>query len=169
MGLFNPQVWLNFLSLLPATTLAVLTLAIAFLRFYDVQDFPLLGFIANPRLWSNRFTVAALLATLVNFGVEWNRRNRETNRLAEARQREAEAREREARRDREAAAREAEAREREARRDRCQIRCLAAQVRYQLDPTDDHRQELALALAQLEEYQQVLDREAAEAVDRSDA
>ena len=155
MGLFTRQVWLNFLSLLPATTLAVLTLAIAFLRFYDVQDFPLLGFIANPRLWSNRFTVAALVATLVNFGVEWNRRNRETNRLAEAR-------EREARRDREAAAREAEARERETRRDRCQIRCLAAQVRYQLDPTDDHRQELALALAQLEEYQQVLDREAVE-------
>jgi hypothetical protein len=155
MGLFTRQVWLNFLSLLPATTLAVLTLAIAFLRFYDAQDFPLLGFIANPRLWSNRFTVAALVATLVNFGVEWNRRNRETNRLAEAR-------EREARRDREAAAREAEARERETRRDRCQIRCLAAQVRYQLDPTDDHRQELALALAQLEEYQQVLDREAFE-------
>ncbi|QQE66523.1 hypothetical protein GFS31_32210 [Leptolyngbya sp. BL0902] len=155
MGLFTRPVWLNFLSLLPATTLAVLTLAIAFLRFYDVQDFPLLGFIANPRLWSNRFTVAALLATLANFGVEWNRRNRETNRLAEARQREAEARQR-----------EAEAREREARRDletarrdRLQVRCLAAQVRYQLDPTDDHRRELALALAQLEEYQQVLDRE----------
>ena len=75
MGLFTRPVWLNFLSLLPATTLAVLTLAIAFLRFYDVQDFPLLGFIAQPRLWSNRFTVAALLATLANFGVEWNRRN----------------------------------------------------------------------------------------------
>jgi hypothetical protein len=144
MGLFTRPVWLNFLSLLPATTLAVLTLAIAFLRFYDVQDFPLLGFIAQPRLWSNRFTVAALLATLVNFGVEWNRRNRETNRLAEARQR------------------EAEARERDLSRDRCQVRCLAAQVRYQLDPTDDHRRELALALAQLEEYQQVLDRDSAQ-------
>jgi len=148
MGLFTRPVWLNFLSLLPATTLAVLTLAIAFLRFYDVQDFPFLGFIAQPRLWSNRLTVAALLATLANFGVEWNRRNRETNRLAEARQREAEARER-----------EAEARERDLSRDRCQVRCLAAQVRYQLDPTDDHRRELALALAQLEEYQQVLDQE----------
>ncbi|WP_199324836.1 hypothetical protein [Phormidium sp. FACHB-1136] len=64
---------------------------------------------------------------------------RETNRLAEARKR------------------EAEARERDLSRDRCQIRCLAAQVRYQLDPTDDHRRALALALAQLEEYQQVLD------------
>ena len=157
MGLFTRPIWLNFLSLLPATTLAVLTLAIAFLRFYDAQDFPLLGFIAQPRLWSNRFTVAALVATLANFGVEWNRRNRETNRLAEAR-------EREARRDREAAEREAEARERETRRDRCQIRCLAAQVRYQLDPTDDHRRELALALAQLEEYQQVLDRDSADNV-----
>ncbi|MEB3291380.1 MAG: hypothetical protein VKI82_15795 [Leptolyngbya sp.] len=107
MGLFTRPVWLNFLSLLPATTLAVLTLAIAFLRFYDVQDFPFLGFIAQPRLWSNRLTVAALLATLANFSVEWNRRNRETNRLAEAR-------EREARRDREAESREAEARNREA-------------------------------------------------------
>ncbi|MEB3289450.1 MAG: hypothetical protein VKI82_06015 [Leptolyngbya sp.] len=134
MGLFTRPIWLNFLSLLPATTLAVLTLAIAFLRFYDAQDFPLLGFIAQPRLWSNRLTVAALLATLANFGVEWNRRNRETNRLAEAR-------------------------EREARRDRLQVRCLAAQVRYHLDPTDDYRRELALALAQLEEYQQVLDQE----------
>jgi hypothetical protein len=93
MGLFNPQVWLNFLSLLPATTLAVLTLAIAFLRFYDVQDFPLLGFIANPRLWSNRFTVAALVATLVNFGVvgqspcaAWNRRNCLATRFANEKQ-----------------------------------------------------------------------------------
>ncbi len=122
----------------------MLTLAIAFLRFYDVQDFPLLGFIANPRPWSNRFTVVALLATLANLGVEWNRRNRETNRLVRA------------------GYREAEARQREISRDRLQVRCLAAQVRYQLDPTDDHRQELALALAQLEEYQQVLDREAVE-------
>ncbi|WP_199324841.1 hypothetical protein [Phormidium sp. FACHB-1136] len=160
MGLFTRPVWLNFLSLLPATTLAVLTLAIAFLRFYDVQDFPLLGFIDQPRLWSNRFTVAALLATLANFGVEWNRRNRETNRLAEARQREAEARQREA----ETREREAEARQRDLSRDRCQVRCLAAQVRYQLDPTDDHRRELALALAQLEEYQQVLDRDLADNV-----
>jgi hypothetical protein len=86
--------WVNFLSLIPGTTLTLLVISIAFLRFYaetdfiaflrfyDVQDFPLLGFIAQPRLWSNRFTVAALVATLANFGVEWNRRNRETNRLA---------------------------------------------------------------------------------------
>ena len=39
MGLFKPQVWLNFLVLLAASVLAVLTLAIAFLRFYDAQDF----------------------------------------------------------------------------------------------------------------------------------
>jgi len=146
---------LNFLGLLPSTVLTLLLITIAFLRFYDQNDFEFLGLIAQPRSWSNGFTVAALLATLDNFGVEWNRRNRETNRLVEAR-------EREARRDREAAEREAEARERETRRDRLQVRCLAAQVRYQLDPTDDHRQELALALAQLEEYQQVLDREAFE-------
>ena len=99
MGLFTPQAWLNFLSLLPATTLAVLTLAIAFLRFYETQDFTLLGFIAQPRLWSNRLTVAALLVAVVNFGVEWNRRNREGYREAEARERAIEARERETRRD----------------------------------------------------------------------
>ena len=146
--LLGSTLWLNFLGLLPSTVLTLLLITIAFLRFYDQTDFEFLGLIAQPRNWSNGFTVAALLATLANFGVEWNRRNRETNRLAEARQREAEARER-----------EAEARERDLSRDRCQVRCLAAQVRYQLDPTDDHRRELALALAQLEEYQQVLDQE----------
>ena len=35
----------------------------------------------SPRLWSNRLTVAAILVALVNFGFEWDRRNRE-NRFA---------------------------------------------------------------------------------------
>jgi hypothetical protein len=90
MGLFNRQVWLNFLSLLPATTLTLLTIAVAFLRFYDEQDFSILELVARPRVWSNRLTVAALVVALVNFGVEWNRRNRETDRLAEEEQRRAE-------------------------------------------------------------------------------
>ncbi|MBE9242975.1 hypothetical protein IQ221_18720, partial [Synechocystis salina LEGE 00041] len=63
--------WLNFLALLPATVLTVLLIAIAFLRFYDQTDFEFLGYITQPRQWSNGFTVAALLATLANFGVEW--------------------------------------------------------------------------------------------------
>ncbi|WP_225871771.1 MULTISPECIES: hypothetical protein [unclassified Thermosynechococcus] len=37
-----------------------------------------------PRIWSNRLTVAALLVAVVNRGLEWNRRNRETDRLAQA-------------------------------------------------------------------------------------
>lgn len=41
--------WLNFLALIPATTVTVLLISIAFLRFYNEQDFTLLGLIANPR------------------------------------------------------------------------------------------------------------------------
>jgi len=87
MRLFNRQVWLNFLALLPGTGLTILTIAVAFLRFYDEQDFSILELVARPKVWSNRLTVAALLVALVNFGVEWNRRNRETDRQAEAEQR----------------------------------------------------------------------------------
>ncbi|MFP4320495.1 MAG: hypothetical protein ACLFQ7_16215, partial [Phormidium sp.] len=94
MKLLRPQPWLNFLSLLPGTILTVLTIAVAFLRFYDEQDFSLLGYITEPRTWSNRLTVAALLVAVVNFGVEWNRRNRETDRLAQAEQRRTEEKQR---------------------------------------------------------------------------
>ena len=119
--------WLNFLALVPSTVLTVLLIAVPFLRFYDQTDFEFLGFIAHPRIWSNRCTVAAILATLANFGVEWNRRNRETDRLAREAQRRIEeeqrreedearrvAQEREARkREEEARIREEEARKRE--------------------------------------------------------
>ncbi|ANV84723.1 hypothetical protein AWQ21_10225 [Picosynechococcus sp. PCC 7003] len=119
--------WLNFLALLPSTVLTVLLIAIAFLRFYDQTDFEFIGLIANPRQWSNGFTVAALLATLANFGVEWNRRNRETNRLAEAR-------------------------ERETRRTRIETRCRIAEIQFQLDPSERNRRALREALALLAEY-----------------
>jgi hypothetical protein len=106
MELFSRQVWLNFLALLPSTGLTVLTIAVAFLRFYDEQDFQFLQLIAQPRDWSNRLTVAALLMALVlcqgavpdiatgpyvfprrtgqtnTLGVEWDRRNREADRRA---------------------------------------------------------------------------------------
>ena len=52
----NRQVWLNFLALLPGTTLTVLTIAVAFLRFDDEQDFQFLHLIADPRDWSNRLS-----------------------------------------------------------------------------------------------------------------
>ena len=91
------SIFINFLSLLPGTLLTILTIAVAFLRFYDEQDFTILGQITEPRLWSNRLTVAALVVAVVNFGVverssceAWNRRNRETNRLAEEERRRSE-------------------------------------------------------------------------------
>ena len=86
-AIFKPQVWINFLSLLPSTAVTVLIIGVAFLRFYDQSDFEFLGFVAQPRGWSNRLTVAALLAALANFSVEWDHRNRETDRLAEEVQR----------------------------------------------------------------------------------
>jgi hypothetical protein len=74
--------WVNFLSLLPGTSLTLLVISIAFLRVYDETDFLFLGYLANARLWSNRLTVAALLVALVNFGIvelrsceAWDRRN----------------------------------------------------------------------------------------------
>jgi len=148
-------IWLNFFSLLPATLLSLLTIAVAFLRFYDEQDFTILGQIAQPRLWSNRLTVGALLVAVVNFGVEWNRRNRETNRLAQAGETEAEERER-ANRERNRADRErnraAEERERAARRARIQNRWAILQIRYQLQPSEPNRRALSDFLAFLQEY-----------------
>ncbi|NJL49740.1 MAG: hypothetical protein HC929_22820 [Leptolyngbyaceae cyanobacterium SM2_5_2] len=124
MELFNRQWWLNFLALLPATGLTVLTLLVAFLRFYDEQDFFLLGLITQSRLWSNRLTVAALLVVLVNFGVEWNRRNRETYRLAAEEQRRNEEEQR-----------NLEERERAASRAQIQNRWIVRQIRHLLDPS----------------------------------
>ncbi|PZV08639.1 MAG: hypothetical protein DCF32_04430 [Leptolyngbya sp.] len=146
MDLFKRQVWINFLGLLPGSLVTILVIAIAFLRFYDEQDFQFLSIVAQPQTWSNRLTVAALLAALANFGVEWNRRNREGNRETEAGEREAKRAEREARRDRQ-----------EARRNRQEVRYQKAQIRYQLDPSEANRQELESVLAALEEYEQTLD------------
>ena len=159
MNLSRYQPWVNLLTLLPGTSLTLLTIAVAFLRFYNEEDFRFLGYLAQPRIWSNRLTVAALMVAVVNFGVEWNLRNRETNRLAEAEQRNSEE---EQRRSEEAARatneraeeinRRAEERERAARRARVEARCRAAQIRFQLDPSLGNRQSLAAVLAVLEEY-----------------
>ncbi len=172
--------WLNFLGLLPSTVLTLLLIAIAFLRFYDQTDFEFLGIIAEPRIWSNRCTVAALLATLANFGVEWNRRNRETNRLVEEAQRRAEevqrraeeeqrrieAEERRMAQERAAESRRAEEEQRRleeeqrrarteeyaARRTRIETRCRIAEIEFQLDPSESNRRKLKVALAVLTEY-----------------
>ena len=135
------QPWVNLLTLLPGTSLTLLTIAVAFLRFYNEQDFRLLGYLTEPRVWSNRLTVAARPVAVVNFGVvgrspcaAWNLRNRERNRLAEEEQR------------------RAEERERAARRARVEARCRAAQIRFQLEPSQGNRQSLGAVLAVLEEY-----------------
>ncbi|QHV01662.1 hypothetical protein BWK47_01760 [Synechocystis sp. CACIAM 05] len=148
----------------------MLLITIAFLRFYDQTDFEFLGLVANPRQWSNGFTVAALLATLANFGVEWNRRNRETNRLAQEAQRRAEEEQRrvaqeradESRRaeeeqrrmaqERADESRKAEERERQTARTRIETRCRIAEIQFQLDPSDRNRRLLREALALLAEY-----------------
>jgi len=148
MRLFNRQVWLNFLALLPGTGLTILTIAVAFLRFYDEQDFSILELVARPKVWSNRLTVAALLVALVNFGVEWNRRNRETDRQAEAEQRRVEEEQRRIKEEQ----RRTEARELAARRARIQNRWIVLQIRHQLDPSERTRAALNDFLAFLEEY-----------------
>ena len=156
MGPSSSQRWINFLALLPGTLLTVLTIAVAFLRFYDEQDFSLLGLIAQPRVWSNRFTVAAFLVAVVNFCVEWDRRNRETGLLAEAERRRSE----EERRRAEEAARDQNQRteegKRASRRDRIQARCVGAQIRFQLDPSSANRELLSSVLAFIEEYGETL-------------
>lgn len=132
------QVWLNFLALLPSTTLTVLTIAVAFLRFYDEQDFQFLQLIADPRAWSNRLTVAALLVALVNFGVEWNSRNREANRRVEEEQR------------------RAKSEERAARRARIETERDLALLSFLVEPSDDNRHKLTQVLAVLNEYRDSL-------------
>ena len=146
------QPWVNLLTLLPGTSLTLLTIAVAFLRFYNEQDFHFLGYLAQPRVWSNRLTVAALVVAVVNFGVEWNLRNRETNRLAQEEQRRAEEERRRGEAEARAANERAEERERAARRARVEARCRAAQIRFQLEPSQGNRQSLGAVLAVLEEY-----------------
>ena len=144
--------WVNFLSLIPGTTLTILIISIAFLRFYDETDFTLLGQVANPRLWGNRLTVAAILVALVNFGFEWDRRNRETDRLAQEEQRRAEERERRV----EERQRRIEAEEREARRTRIETERDFALLSFLADPSDENRQKLGQVLALLNEYREPL-------------
>ncbi|MFP4693651.1 MAG: hypothetical protein ACOCZG_01990, partial [Halothece sp.] len=85
---------------------------------------------------------------VVNFGVEWNRRNRETNRLAEEGNRATEERER-ANRERNRAAEE---RERATRRARIQNRWIILQIRHQLQANEQTRRGLIDFLAFLQEY-----------------
>ncbi|MEO0767843.1 MAG: hypothetical protein AAFY72_00180 [Cyanobacteria bacterium J06649_4] len=103
-----------------------------FLRFYDDTDFTFLGQLTAPRVWRNRLTVAALLVAVVNLGVEWNRRNRETNRLAKAEQRRSEDRSR-------AETQRAEAAERETRRARIEAERDSALLTFLAEPSVRNR------------------------------
>jgi flagellar biosynthesis/type III secretory pathway M-ring protein FliF/YscJ len=158
--------WVNFLSLIPGTILTILIISIAFLRFYDETDFTFLGQLANPRVWSNRLTVAAILVALVNFGIEWDRRNRETDRLAEEKQRRAEEKQRRVEEEQRRSAdrtraeneraeeehRRAEAKEQAARRTRIEIERDFALLSFLADPSEQNRARLSQVLALLNEY-----------------
>jgi hypothetical protein len=130
--------WVSFLSLIPGTTLTLLVISIAFLRFYDETDFTLLGQLANPRIWSNRLTVAAILVALVNFGVEWDRRNQEADRLAKTEQR------------------RLEEAERATRRDRIQAERDLALLNYLIDPSERNRNTLDQVMVVLQDYRDTL-------------
>ncbi|MDS3860847.1 hypothetical protein RIF25_08470 [Thermosynechococcaceae cyanobacterium BACA0444] len=143
-----------------------MVISIAFLRFYDERDFSILGIIPDPRIWSNRLTVAALLATLVNFGVEWNRRNRETDRLAreeqrrleekqrrvEEEQRRVEEEQRKLEEEQRERARRIEEKEQAARRARVEAERDIAFGTVLIDPSDENREKLRRVLAVIDEY-----------------
>ena len=155
--------WINFLALVPSTSLSLTIIGIAFLRFYDERDFTLLGIIAHPRDWSNRLTVAAVLLALANFGVEWNRRNRETDRLAQAEQRRLEEEQRrleEVQRreesERRETARRAQAEEQATRRDRIENERDITLLTFLGDPSDGNRTRLNQMLELLAEYRATL-------------
>lgn len=137
--------WVNFISLLPGTVLTILLILIAFLRFYDQTDFTLLGYLANPRDWSNRCTVAAILVAMVGFGTEWNNRNRETDRLAAAEYRRIEEEQR-----------RIEAEEQAARRSRIEAERDLALLNYLIDPSDHNRDILAQVRNLIQEYRDTL-------------
>jgi hypothetical protein len=116
-----------------------------------------------PKLWSNRLTVAAILVALVNFGVEWDRRNRETDRLAQEEQRRAEEEQRRAeeeqrrRQDQARAENErAEAKEQAARRARIEIERDLALLSFLANPSDQNQRRLVQTLTVLNEYRDTL-------------
>jgi hypothetical protein len=149
MKLFSSVRWVNFLSLLPGTTLSILVISIAFLRFYDERDFTFLGTITDSRSWSNRLTLAALIFALANFGIEWNRRNRETDRLARTEQRRIEEEQRRIEEDQ----RRIEKEKQSARRTRIEIERDIAFLNFLVDSSNKNRQKLRQVLEILQIYQ----------------
>jgi hypothetical protein len=100
-----------------------------------------------------------LLVALVNFCVEWDRRNRETGRAARAEAQAAndraaavQRRVEEEQRRAEEEQRRAEERERAARRARIQNRWIVLQIRHQLAPSEQTRAALTDFASFLQEY-----------------
>ena len=149
MKLFSSTRWVNFLSLLPGTTLGILVISIAFLRFYDERDFTILGIITDSRSWSNRLTLAALIFALANFGIEWNRRNRETDRLACTEQRRIEEEQRRIEEEQQ----RIEAEKQSARRTRIEIERDIAFLNFLVDSSDEIRLKIRQMLEILQIYQ----------------
>ena len=151
--------WVNFISLLPGTLLTILIILIAFLRFYDQTDFTILGYLANPRIWSNRFTVAAIVVAVVGFCTEWNNRNRETDRLAAAEYRRIEEGKRRIKQEQrriEEEQRRIEAEKQAARRARIEAERDLALLNYLVDPSDHNRDILAQVRDLIQEYRDTL-------------
>ncbi|MGL5034460.1 MAG: hypothetical protein ACRC6M_11740 [Microcystaceae cyanobacterium] len=137
------------------------------MRFYDERDFSFLGIITDTREWSNRLTLAALFSALVNFGIEWNRRNRETDRLAqtedrrveeeqrrvEEEQRRVEEEQRRVVHERSATARRIEAEKQATRRTRIEIERDIAFLGFLVDASPENRQKLQQVLLILKAYQ----------------
>ena len=149
MKLFSSTRWVNFLSLLPGTSLSILVISIAFLRFYDERDFTLLGIITDSRSWSNRLTLAALIFALANFGIEWNRRNRETDRLACTEQRRIEEEQRRIEEEQQ----RIEAEKQSARRTRIEIERDIAFLNFLVDSSYEIRLKIRQMLEILQIYQ----------------
>ena len=137
--------WVNFIALLPGTVLTILIILIAFLRFYDQTDFTLLGYLTNPRDWSNRCTVAAIVVAMVGFGIEWDRRNQEADRLAAAEYRRIEEEQR-----------RIEAEEQTARRARIEAERDLALLNHLIDPSERNRDILAQVRNLIQEYRDTL-------------
>jgi uncharacterized protein YlxW (UPF0749 family) len=133
------------------------------LRFYDERNFTFLGIITDSRSWINRLTLAALVFALANFGIEWNRRNRETDRLARTKQRRIEEEQRrieeeqrkieEEQRKIAEEQRRIEAEKQSARRTRIEIERDIAFLNFLVDSSDENRLELRQMLEILQIYQ----------------
>jgi hypothetical protein len=100
--------------------------------------------------------VAALVVALVNFCVEWDRRNRETSRLARAEAQAADDRAAEVQRRVAEDQQRAEEAERATRRARVEVERDLAFLSFLADPSDENRRKLTQTIAVLDQYRESL-------------